>query len=130
MVASAIRTASLLAVGISLEIKSGSRHRVGGSWGQTASAQARARIFVHSPCGRPGCGGGLAVEAGHGADGYPRVTPRMSGVFPLVSQGHPQTYPQPVCVHCVRGELSVRPGRAHPESACCLMRLVSSVTWL
>jgi len=93
-----------------------------------------------------------------------RFTLRLTTVFRRMSQGDPQAYPQPVCVHCAQREVCVvsraryvsasgvsasgaaasavlrpgAPGRPphrrccgdHPDSACCLIRLVSSVTWL
>src|ERR1039457_891961 len=109
------------------EITISSRHRVGGHWGKCLSSQVRGHMSVHSACVAVGHGGGSAVDSGPLAASFPADAPCFPGVVLCSSQACPQRCPQPVCTDSDRQHCYVL---VHPDRACCLIRLVSSVTWL
>src|SRR6516165_4700917 len=90
-------------------------------------AQVAVAAAAHRTCVQTGCGRARVVgTAGVGAGSAP-VTHWAGTVVRRASQGCPQGYPQPVWTDCYH---HCRYLAGHPDRACCLMRLVSSVTWL
>src|ERR1022692_4544793 len=109
------------------EIKRRSSHRDGGRWGHLVSSQPSGGAAVHMPCGRPPLAHHRAVDSATARVVRRAVTPRLPGVVLRLSQARPQVCPQPVRTDCRARHCYVT---VHPDRACCLMRLVSSVTWL
>src|SRR6516164_6866816 len=105
----------------------GSSRRFGGSWGQLFSPLLRAAFGGHRACVRAMASRGRDVDSCLFSTVCLLVTPRSPAVVLVLSQACPQRYPQPVCTDCYGQHCCVA---AHPDRACCLMRLVSSVTWL